>query len=55
MEETKKQIENNKPAFSVYEYNMIEVSEIKNMMSDDVSDTIHRISSESVEGKFDEF
>tara|TARA_R110002049_G_scaffold274751_1_gene452712 strand:+ start:110 stop:829 length:720 start_codon:yes stop_codon:yes gene_type:complete len=31
-----KQIENNKPAFSVYEYNMIEVAEIKNMMSDDV-------------------
>ena len=32
----KKEIEANKPAFSVYSYNMIEVSEIKNMMSDDM-------------------
>ena len=31
-----KQVEENKPAFSVYSYNMIEVAEIKNMMSDDV-------------------
>ncbi|MDN3494167.1 hypothetical protein [Winogradskyella bathintestinalis] len=31
-----RQIEENKPAFSVYEYNSIEVAEIKNMMSDDV-------------------
>lgn len=31
-----KEKENNKPAFSVYEYNTIEVAEIKNMMSDDV-------------------
>lgn len=31
-----RQIEENKPAFSVYEYNTIEVAEIKNMMSDDV-------------------
>jgi len=31
-----KQVEDNKPAFSVYSYNMIEVAEIKNMMSDDV-------------------
>lgn len=33
---TEREIENNKPAFSVYEYNTIEVAEIKNMMSDDV-------------------
>ncbi|WP_179021106.1 hypothetical protein [Winogradskyella forsetii] len=31
-----RQIEAEKPAFSVYEYNTIEVAEIKNMMSDDV-------------------
>ena len=31
-----RQIEENKPAFSVYGYNTIEVAEIKNMMSDDV-------------------
>lgn len=31
-----RQIEDKKPAFSVYEYNTIEVAEIKNMMSDDV-------------------
>lgn len=31
-----RQIEDEKPVFSVYEYNMIEVAEIKNMMSDDV-------------------
>lgn len=31
-----KEVETNKPAFSVYSYNMIEVAEIKNMMSDDV-------------------
>lgn len=31
-----KQIEDNKPTFSVYAYNTIEVAEIKNMMSDDV-------------------
>lgn len=31
-----KQVEDNKPAFSVYSYNTIEVAEIKNMMSDDV-------------------
>lgn len=31
-----KQVEANKPPFSVYSYNMIEVAEIKNMMSDDV-------------------
>lgn len=33
---SEKQIEDKKPAFSVYEYNTIEVAEIKNMMSDDV-------------------
>ena len=33
---TEKQVEDNKPTFSVYSYNMIEVAEIKNMMSDDV-------------------
>ncbi|WP_179353098.1 hypothetical protein [Winogradskyella vidalii] len=33
---TEREIEDNKPAFSVYAYNTIEVSEIKNMMSDDV-------------------
>jgi hypothetical protein len=32
----KKEIEANKTAFSVYSYNTIEVSEIKNMMSDDM-------------------
>jgi hypothetical protein len=31
-----KQVEDKKPAFSVYSYNTIEVSEIKNMMSDDM-------------------
>jgi hypothetical protein len=31
-----KEVEANKPAFSVYSYNTIEVSEIKNMMSDDM-------------------
>jgi len=31
-----KEIEANKPKFSVYSYNTIEVSEIKNMMSDDM-------------------
>lgn len=31
-----KEVETNKPAFSVYSYNMIEVAEIKNMMSDDM-------------------
>ncbi|WP_296315735.1 hypothetical protein [Winogradskyella sp. UBA3174] len=31
-----KQVEDNKPAFSVYSYDMIEVAEIKNMMSDDI-------------------
>lgn len=31
-----REIETKKPAFSVYEYNPIEVSEIKNMMSDDI-------------------
>lgn len=31
-----KQVEDGKPAFSVYSYNMIEVSDIKNMMSDDI-------------------
>ncbi|NRD24266.1 hypothetical protein HNV10_13485 [Winogradskyella litoriviva] len=33
---TEREVENNKPAFSVYSYNTIEVAEIKNMMSDDV-------------------
>lgn len=33
---SKKEVEDKKPAFSVYEYNTIEVAEIKNMMSDDV-------------------
>lgn len=33
---TERQIEDQKPAFSVYSYNTIEVAEIKNMMSDDV-------------------
>ena len=33
---SEREIENGKPAFSVYEYNTIEVAEIKNMMSDDV-------------------
>lgn len=32
----KKEIENKKPKFSVYSYNMIEVADIKNKMSDDV-------------------
>ncbi|MFK7834064.1 MAG: hypothetical protein AB8B52_12375 [Winogradskyella sp.] len=32
----KNQVEENKPPFSVYAYNTIEVSEIKNMMSDDI-------------------
>lgn len=32
----KKEREANKPAFSVYSYNLIEVSEIKNMMSADI-------------------
>ncbi|SDS61387.1 hypothetical protein [Winogradskyella sediminis] len=31
-----KEVEEQKPAFSVYSYNTIEVAEIKNMMSDDV-------------------
>jgi len=31
-----KEVESNKPAFSVYSYNTIEVAEIKNMMSDDM-------------------
>jgi len=31
-----KEVEERKPAFSVYSYNTIEVAEIKNMMSDDV-------------------
>ncbi|WP_178987374.1 hypothetical protein [Winogradskyella schleiferi] len=31
-----REIETKKPVFSVYEYNTIEVSEIKNMMNDDV-------------------
>ena len=31
-----KEVEDKKPAFSVYSYNSIEVAEIKNMMSDDV-------------------
>ena len=31
-----KEIEANKPSYSVYSYNTIEVSEIKNMMSDDM-------------------
>ncbi|BAO75113.1 hypothetical protein [Winogradskyella sp. PG-2] len=31
-----KEVETNKPKFSVYSYNTIEVSEIKNMMSDDM-------------------
>jgi hypothetical protein len=30
------EVEENKPSFSVYSYNAIEVAEIKNMMSDDV-------------------
>lgn len=33
---TEREVEDNKPAFSVYSYNTIEVAEIKNMMSDDV-------------------
>jgi len=33
---TEKEVEDKKPAFGVYEYNTIEVAEIKNMMSDDV-------------------
>lgn len=33
---SEKQVEDKKPVFSVYSYNTIEVSEIKNMMSDDV-------------------
>jgi len=31
-----KEVETNKPVFSVYSYNTIEVSEVKNMMSDDM-------------------
>ncbi len=31
-----KAVETNKPSFSVYSYNTIEVAEIKNMMSDDI-------------------
>ena len=31
-----KEVETNKPTFSVYSYNTIEVAEIKNMMSDDM-------------------
>lgn len=31
-----KEVKANKPAFSVYSYNTIEVAEVKNMMSDDV-------------------
>ncbi|MBU2927040.1 hypothetical protein [Winogradskyella psychrotolerans] len=33
---TEREVENQKPTFSVYSYNTIEVDEIKNMMSDDV-------------------
>jgi hypothetical protein len=33
---TEREIEDKKPTFSVYSYNMIEVAEIKNMMSDDM-------------------
>lgn len=33
---TEREVEDNKPVFSVYSYNMYEVSEIKNMMNDDI-------------------
>ena len=48
-----KQVEDNKPAFSVYSYNMIEVAEIKNMMSDDVR-ILFTEYREKRQGKFDD-
>lgn len=33
---SEKEVEDNKPSFSVFSYNTIEVAEIKNMMSDDI-------------------
>ncbi|WP_179339166.1 hypothetical protein [Winogradskyella ludwigii] len=48
-----KQVEDNKAAFSVYSYNMIEVAEIKNMMSDDVR-ILFTEYREKRQGKFDD-
>ena len=48
-----KQVEDNKPAFSLYSYNMIEVAEIKNMMSDDVR-ILFTEYREKRQGKFDD-
>ena len=50
---TEREIEDKKPAFSVYSYNTIEVSEIKNMMSDDVR-VLFTEYRQKREGKFDD-